>query len=238
MSCNNWITPIKHSEQPKPLHEDVLGVYHESCLSEPNDLEQRILYPTTHVTYTDWGSRSLTKSEFADAFDLPLWCPWNAAITVLIKICLEILQGFLVQHATELPEAANILTVKSVPSIPKHTWLASLQCFLPGSLAVPALISVKAAKADDAKVPTSMWNDRITLVRPHWTPSQFDLMHRLLFCRQCHRLYLEFIGYMAQRYGHQWLTTLMRMRCSTWSASRSFCSPSVHEQKRVKGGGR
>lgn len=151
--------------------------------------------------------------------------------------------GFLVQHATELPEVSE--NMESKPPLvvtPKHTWIESLQCSLPGSLADPALTSVKAVKADNAKVPMmSMWTDRITPIRPHhhWTPMQLDLMRQLMFHQQCCRLYLEFIGHMVQRHGqHDWLTALMSMHRSTLSASRSFCSQLVHEWKRVEGEGR
>jgi hypothetical protein len=228
---------IKHNERVKPSGPDIDGVYRESSLLQPNDLERMILYPT-HMTYTGWGKRVLTESELCDAFDLPSWCNWNSSVRIPVKVCLEVLQGSLSKHAPELPDAGT-KSVKQAPLVaPKHSWLPSLKCFLPGSWADPALISAKAAKADNAKVPVSMWNDRITLIFPEWTIEKLDGLRRLILRRQHRKLFCEFVAHMHRRYGNEWITALLIMRRSTLQASRSFSSPSVQERKRVKGGGR
>ena len=228
---------IKHNERAKPSSPDVSGVYRESSLLQPNDLERMILYPT-HMSYTGWGKRLFTESELSDAFDLPTWCEWNPSIGIPVKICLEVVQGFLAKHAPELPDPGAHSVKRAPISAPKHSWLPSLKCFLPGSWADPALISAKAAKADNAKVPVSMWNDRITLIFPEWTPHKLDRLRNIILRRQHRKLYLQFATHMRHRYGNEWITALLIMRRSTMSSSCSFSSPSVQERKRVKGGGR
>ena len=44
------------------------------------------------------------------------------------------------------------------------TWIPSLNKFLPHSWIDESQISTKAAKNDDSAVPTSMWDQRITLL--------------------------------------------------------------------------
>jgi hypothetical protein len=139
-----------------------------------------------------------------------------------VKICLEVLQGFLSRHAQELLDPTPVMVTKPLVVNLTHTWLPALNCLLPGTWADPALISAKVTKADNAKVPLSMWNDQTTLIMPHWTAPKLDLMRRLVLRLQYRRLYVEFVSYMRHRYGKDWLSTLLIMRRSTVSASRLF----------------
>lgn len=226
---------LQHKERPKVGFANGEGVYRETNLLEPTCLERPILYPT-HMCYTGWGKRQLTAVEIADAFDLPSWCDWNPGFQVPIKVCLEVLQGFLSDLETTVDSPEPMQVAPAPTYAPKHTWLPQFQRFLPGSWADPNLISAKAAKADNAKVATSMWDDRIGLIFPTWTPNRLDALRRGVLQWQCRRLYLEFVAYMRNRHGVTWLAQLRMLRLETCKWSRGSTDPTIHARKRVKGG--
>jgi hypothetical protein len=65
------------------------------------------------------------------------------------------------------------------------------------------LITDKAAKGDDADVPTSLWDRRITFIFPHAQRSLDWFRNRILFLRG-RALYKEFVSYLSSTYGSSW----------------------------------
>ena len=149
---------------------------------------------------------------------------------------MEGLQGVLTDLETTMDSPEPMQVAPKPNYAPKHTWLPQFQRFLPGSWADPNLISAKAAKADNAKVATSMWDDRIGLIFPTWTPNRLDALRRGVLQWQCRRLYLEFVAYMRNRHGVTWLAQLRMLRLETCKWSRGSTDPTIHARKRVKGG--
>jgi len=97
------------------------------------------------------------------------------------------------------PAVAMIPTPSPIPdSFP--TYIKSLRRVLPNGWSTNKSASAKAAKADDAEVDFSLWNDRILGLWPSCS-KLLPLLRSFLLRRQMRRLYLEFVSYLKITYG-------------------------------------
>jgi hypothetical protein len=113
-----------------------------------------------------------------------------------------------------------------VPDVASSIYLPSLEQYLPHSRADPSLVSMKAAKSDDAAVAFETWNQRILLVvlprvDPHPTQVQspppsltqaLDRLRQLFQQKQRRLIYLDFRRFMHLEYGSDWALTLWYAR--------------------------
>lgn len=226
---------IKASIRPTSWRESMPDAdYSPDDLLRATCLDGLIRYPT-HMSYTGWGIRSLSTDELKEAFDFPLWCPWIPTMRTPIKMCLTLLEGFLGDAALQQPAtpdsapgpSAGLEPSRQVP--PSESWIPSLQRTLPGAWADASFVQAKAAKADDAPVEYSMWDSRISLLFPSFTPPRLEKLRRIVQGWQYRRVYTEFRSYLVSRYGTKWNANLLRIRRNASSSKR----PS----RRYKGGG-
>jgi hypothetical protein len=89
-----------------------------------------------------------------------------------------------------------------VPSL-CQSWIPSLDRMLPGIWADPNLISTKAAKADDALVEFSMWDQLVSLILPCSS-------HHLDFIR------CAFMGFQIRFINHQFCQFVITIYDDDW----------------------
>jgi len=120
-----------------------------------------------------------------------------------VRILTSLLRQFLPLVVQPLrltrPAVAMIPTPSPIPdSFP--TYIKSLRRVLPNGWSANKSASAKAAKADDAEVDFSLWNDRILGLWPSCS-KLLPLLRSFLLRRQMQRLYLEFVSYLKINYG-------------------------------------
>jgi hypothetical protein len=114
---------------------------------------------------------------------------------------------------TSRPHAPIItppLPMKVAPAVDR-TWFSELQMFLPHSWVDSSLVTAKAAKRDDANVPSQLWDARCLLMFPYLTKVITILRARLLI-KASHRMMDEFRAYLRSLYGPSWAVLLMEIR--------------------------
>jgi hypothetical protein len=113
-----------------------------------------------------------------------------------------------------------------VPDVASSTYLPSMERCLPHSRADLSLVSMKAAKSDDAAVAFATWSQRILLVvlprvDPHPTqvrppppsPTQaLDRLRQLFQQKQRRLMYLDFRRFMHLEYGSDWALNLQSLQ--------------------------
>jgi hypothetical protein len=105
-------------------------------------------------------------------------------------------------------------------SLSCRTWLPSLHLYLPHDWIIPQLVTDKAAKRDDADVPVSLWDRRITLLFPSTGPVLERFRARLLLIRG-RSLYKEFLSYLHDTYGASWCSQLCQYRTTSSVSGRA-----------------
>ncbi len=152
----------------------------------PEHLFQSVLHPTSFFR-SGWGLRPLTMDELGIAFGFPAWLREGGLVPdhfpiVPLQVMDACLRSVLRTQPFETPLLAAPTASLPAPSV--STWFPRIQMALPHSWIDASAISDKAAKRDDAAVPTAMWDLRVTLLYPKWTPQQGQTL--LLFLRlQC-----------------------------------------------------
>jgi hypothetical protein len=211
---------IQAKERPRPCGPNgVKPFYKLDDLLLPSDLRRDVFLPS-HFSYTGWGLRSLSLSELACAFDLPLWAQ-------LAPEALTAWEGLLSQHsfppvvigarllhfyvptflAHVLEETPSVTPTSSQPGRKRQTgatYLPELDRFLPHSWIDQALVSDKAVKADDSEIHHRMWDARITLVLPWVTAASLAQFRPIVHLWWCRSVYRCFRGYLCRKYGADW----------------------------------
>lgn len=181
-------------------------------------LERKVVY-RTHYCRSGWGERELNDDELGVAFGFPLALRGksgniNAFPFVPVQIIDGILAGLLShlgpQAPTERAARRSVVTDNQF-SIPDRTWLPTIQEYLPHDWIDLNLVTDKAAKSDDAEVPTSLWDRRITLIYPG-SEKGIELMRKWILRRYKHRLLTEFCLYMRKTHGNSWSNDLVWFR--------------------------
>jgi hypothetical protein len=136
-------------------------------------------------------------------------------------------------------------------SVSPSTYRQLLERWLPHTWADATLITDKAAKADDAKVAFSIWDQQILLVIPpctsllQKTPSEgpssppispvqaLNRLRGLVQQKQWRMIFLDFRAFLIEHHGPYWASTL----CATRAAQRIRAASSLPSAlKRSKGG--
>jgi hypothetical protein len=148
----------------------------------PGALTTPVVYHT-HFLSTGWGTRPLSTDEVGIAFGLPAWARLptldlgQVFPLVPIQIMDACLKGILQTLSRRTP--LRIPAPSQATAVSSRTWLPRLQRFLPHSWIDSALVTDKAPKRDDARVPTHLWDQRCSLVLPHTSPA-LETLRRLL----------------------------------------------------------
>ena len=138
-----------------------------------------VVFPT-HATRTKWGFRELTPKEIALCLDALFWIVSNPILSALfvaryrqgLLVPLKLLQASLQACLAAIdpsPPVTSLLSPDS--STPFHkdrpgSWLPLLKKWLPSHWVEAASVSATAAKSDNAKIFTDLWDSRISLVLP------------------------------------------------------------------------
>jgi hypothetical protein len=215
-----------HSDMPRACQPDPSFIHLKTEQLYPLDGSDLPIVFHSYGTYTNWGFRKLSHKETAYAMDLPVWLVNDACGLQLwlerhhrglvfplkpLQIGLQVLLHDLKGETPEY-EPQNALRVQSTEDTPQDsTWLPALNRFLPVSWARIEAVSAKAVKADDAPVPTDMWDRRVTLVLP-WDHTNMAGLRTLVFGRWQRLLRLEFQNFMRTEYGATWLETVLTAR--------------------------
>ena len=125
----------------------------------------------------------------------------------------SILQPTLSVLYTSVPSHIQSLTPTLFPkrSSTHQTWLPSLACFLPHSWVDLEFVTDKAVKRDDAEVPTSLWDTRITLLFPG-SSRALGFMRQWLLNKQRRLLTAELRSYLSFTFGFSWCSQLIHHR--------------------------
>jgi hypothetical protein len=190
-------------------------------LLHPSFIQQPITYPT-HFCCSGVGYRSLTANELATVFGFPV-------ITRVGGLQLDDFESFLpsqLLHAIldspgikprSLPVQTPSIQVK--PRLPLYafpcetrSWIPSVQHWLPHVWIDTTLVTSKAAKRDDARIATAMWDQRLLLLYPMCSVSSLTVLRSWLL-RYSWRLLLRGLWrHLAQEFGSQWSSLLSLTR--------------------------
>jgi hypothetical protein len=175
----------------------------------PGDLTREVCYHT-HFSATGWGTRSLSSDEIGIAFGWPSWArKANQEHNSFRFVPVQIMDGILRSLVSEAPPTTPLQTPipKGASRGSNRSWLPSIQKFLPHSWIDSTLVSAKAAKRDDAGVPSHLWDQRCSLVLPHCTPA-LSTLREFLSRALVTRLWDEFYAYLRTTHGEDWRATL------------------------------
>ena len=87
-----------------------------------------------------------------------------------------------------------------IPNIRDHTDLLDLGLKLPHIWFIDEPVEVSAIQHDDAPVPEWLWNNSVTLVFPHITPKELNVIQRRLMGWLVFNLYQEFKSFMSSKH--------------------------------------
>ena len=210
-----------HGLRPEPVELSDLH-RHEGDLTldsvlHPSDLLGSVLHPTTFFS-SGWGFRALTPDELGITFGFPAWLRSGGLDFIDFPIVpVQIMDACLRSILAPQAFVSPLIPVPQVPVVadPEATWFPALQKFLPHAWIDKSTVSAKAAKGDDSAVPTSMWDQRVTLLYP-WSPPQGVQVlacFRLYLMRSYrHRLLSDFRSFMEFTHGMYWPYRLMCAR--------------------------
>ena len=205
---------VNHGSRPSsvilPYHD--IRYYGDDVLN-PAKLHLPVIYPT-HFTATGYGIRSLTNEELSHCFGIESWngtvhvppIPPMQVLHVLIRHLPGGSEGPLPFHTNKWPTSA--LSSKSSTA----TWIPSINSFLPHTWMDTTIDNSTAVKSDDAEVPTSLWNSRISLVFPHHSSASLDNLRSLVLMWQIRRIFKEIVLFMTSTFGKSWVTNLLTFR--------------------------
>jgi hypothetical protein len=176
-----------------------------------------------------WGERKLIPEEVRDAFDIPSLLLKFPQGYPPIKFMLSFLDT--VQHS--MPAQENPVPARlpiPMASAPASTYLPLLERWLPHTWADATLITDKAAKADDAEVAFSIWDQQILLVilpcisllqktpseglsSPPISPVQaLNRLRGLVQQKQWKIIFLDFRAFLIEHRGPNWASILCAAR--------------------------
>lgn len=190
-----------------------------------------IAYPTRWCR-SGWGMRSLTVAELGLCYDLPLFITKNAVLlgswnlksgnkTTSTFPPLKLLQTVL--DATLVSLAGTVTSPSSVPLDTTPT--APVSSAEEGSSLIPSLgrrldhgwlkqelVEFKAAKCDDAAVPTSTWDLRVSPLFPAFSTPVLESLRRLAHRWWTRHTYCALRHHLRWRHGALWEVKLALAR--------------------------
>jgi hypothetical protein len=200
---------LNHGIRPQTLptrynSEEALGLGNRI---NPGQLDQVVAYRSAY-SRTGWGLQQLTPDELEITFGLPSWLRTNDLLATHFPfVPLQIMDGVL--KALLCGTSANVTHQLPTPKPrssdrgSEKTWFPKLQHFLSHDWINDDYVTSKAAKSDDAEVPTALWDQRILLPLP-WAKSVLTFICTRLLARLQRKLYCEFRTYLRDTYGEHW----------------------------------
>jgi hypothetical protein len=211
---------LDHSIRPVPLAASEveslghLDFYVSDSLLDPRFLERPVAYQTSYSS-SQWGSRLLTAEEIGISFGLPGRLRVGGLTTAMFPfVPVQVLAGCLDSLGKVTGRLFQPLSTpgpKVLAPVPTFTWLPSIGQRLDHSWIDQSAVSSKAAKCDDARVMTHMWDRRVVLPLPGTQEGLPFLRSRLLRFQRS-RLYAEFRCHMRDTHGPDWLGQLKLIR--------------------------
>jgi hypothetical protein len=208
---------LDYSICPGHTTTDELDLLTPDDLLHPRHMQSPVRYHTS-FTSTGVGVRRLTTDEIANMYGLHsrlrMGTTTLSTLSTIIPVALldSLLFPLLRVPATPNALSSELHTARFAVNIDTdQTCLPELQVFLSHQWISSDLVTDKAAKRDDADVPVSLWNRRITFIFPH-SQRAIDWLRTRLLLKSGRRLYLEFVHYLSSTYGCSWSMQLTHGR--------------------------
>ena len=186
-----------------------------------------VVFPS-HCCRTGWGRRPLNDKEIGGAMDLPLWFStsplfdaWSQRHALCKAMPLKLFQTILNGLFRSIDPVAEVIGREASPDlsdlpglleIPDEFWIPELNTFLPGSWVDAGEVSAKAAKADNAKIHTGLWDHRITLVLSDFADEDVEYLRPGFYQVWCQKLTGCFNRFMLATHGLGWQERLFKLR--------------------------
>lgn len=207
------------------------SVEKRACLSvndrlRPSNLQQPIIYGATSFCASGWGKRSLTASELADIYGIPVRLKPHiesqpSVFSLLVPIGL--LHHWLIPLIRAPVPSVDSFSVP--PPAPKRlcpsrhgttdeigTWLPTIQKWLPHTWVDASLVTNKAVKADNAGIPVDLWNQRLLLLYPQWSTHHLDSLRTMILRRCRYNLFRSFCAFLTHKFTNHWVYLLAFIR--------------------------
>ena len=207
---------------------------HFSSLIPVRKLSSPVFYPSTY-TRTGFGSRSLVSSELGLIFGLPKnFLQFATQSSFPFPPC-QVLDALLRQFGVHSKwssrpvrreRPSSVLCTPAPVLDDEPTYLATLGMTLPDTWKSNIDASNAAAKADDAAINYSLWNERIISVLPH-AEGLLQPLREFILRSQKRRLYLEFLRYLRRTYGRSY---------ELYLRSRNYLYASAGSREHLRGG--
>lgn len=198
----------------------------------PDDLLREVLYHS-HYSATGWGSRSLSADKIGIAFGWPAWAQRcsSTCLATIPRVPIQVMDGCLRGITSDTPCADPLCTpgMAPLPSSQDTSWLPGIQKFLPHTWVDSELVTDKAAKQDNAGVPTHLWDLGCTLVFPHAGPA-LPIFRQWLMRIATANMWEEFMLFLIDTHGSNRRANLESYKTA---AQRRFQQGS---RKRTRGG--
>ena len=225
---------LEHGDRPTPCCE-TLNFPHLS-VNSLLPLKELIFLDVAFHSYssrTNWGRRQLNRKEIAGAMDLPLWfstsslfddwyCRYLQGTSIPLKPFQTLMGLFLKSSescsgppSTPAPTCGDSVggpAKEHELTLADDFWIESLEKMLPGSWVRAGVVSDKAAKADDARVHTSLWDQRIVLVLPSLTGDDLEYVRPCFYFVWCQKLTQCYQRFMLKTHGLGWQERLFKLR--------------------------
>ena len=154
----------------------------------------------SHFVSSGIGVRHLTPTELACIFGVSSALFDRVSVTSFPFIPVQILDAAIYPLLTTSTVAPSPSVMLTLPSLPKFTgtFVKGVGVFPPSWSTVDYHVE-QVAKSDDAEPVFRHWDERITILLPHVAPI-LPLFRRMLMRRLYRSLYLEFIGFLRNKY--------------------------------------
>jgi hypothetical protein len=204
--------------RPKPLGRSTPSqAYTLTSILDPQCLSRPVVY-ATHFYASGWGIRPLDADELGTALGLSLRLRGDILdIAELIFCPIQILDGVLdgfveLSAPTTITERAPAHRRPDLVHVTTaRTWLPDIKRFITREWIDLDLVTSKAAKGDDAAVPTGLWDKRVSLVFPAFARALGFLRSLAIRWMRRHAT-LGLRRYLRRTYGAGWHKDLQLIR--------------------------
>jgi hypothetical protein len=203
-------------------------------LLSPLHLEQPVMCSTRFYS-SGWGIRSLTTGELASAFGFSVRLRMGEISKLSFNVCvpIQLLHSILLPVLTStgptigckrhkiqwdpireprLIGTGSVLDTDG--ALAKRSWLPSIQRWLSHQWIDPELVTATAAKRDDACVPTSLWDARLTLLYPGVTRLHLETLRSWLLRRCRLNVTRSLLRFLRSQHSIGWALQLTKSRAS------------------------
>jgi hypothetical protein len=145
----------------------------------------------------------------------------------------QIMDGCLKGLIATVPCVNSLCTPIPMPILPSshRSLLPTIRRFLPHSWVFTNSITAKAAKRNNAGVPTHLWDLWCRLLLPHVSPALATLRKLLIWVAST-ALWSEFHDYLHESHGANWRNTLPSSKTKAKRGHNSVSGNPVSEKRR------